>query len=54
MRNGTFHNTLTTSVLRHAARKPWQPVGQYLNELPPRNSRSSDVNGTWRLGMGLM
>lgn len=54
MRNGTFHNTLTTSVLRHAVRKPWQPGGQYLNELPPRNSRSSDVDGTWRLGMGLM
>ena len=49
-----FGNRLTASVLRHAARKPWQPGGQYLNELPPRNSRSSDVDGTWRLGMGLM
>ena len=27
---------------------------QYLKELPPRNSRSSEVGGSWRLGMGEM
>ena len=27
-------------------------IYQYLNELPPRNSRSKDVGGTWRSGIG--
>ena len=40
-----------------AVRPPAHPSGifpQYLKELPPRNSRSSDVGGSWRLGTGAM
>ena len=52
MQNGTFHNALQASAL-HNRRGAGPAAGaQYLNELPPRNSRSSDVDGTWRLGIG--